>query len=347
MKTDATDKKSLGIYLHLPFCLKKCNYCDFCSFAGTGRDVISRYCRQLAERVKRFSADCTNYSVDTVYFGGGTPTLAPAEDLCSVLAAVRENYRMSPDAEISVECNPATGDGEYFARLHGAGFNRLSIGLQSTDDGELKLLGRAHSFEDFLETFGQARAAGFANISADVMFGIPNQTKDSFARTLSVLTDLSPEHISAYGLKIEEGTPFAKIKEKLVLPDEETESLMYSFCVNYLGGKGYNKYEISNFSKPGYKSCHNLRYWTGLDYLGFGVSAHSFFRGERFRNSDDIAAFLRGENIEAEREKISGNDILNEYLILRLRLSEGIDKADFRGKNRQGNSVGFPRLRTT
>ena len=321
--------RTLGLYLHIPFCLKKCNYCDFCSFPDSKGDKMTAYADELIRRITLWAPDCEEYEVDTVYFGGGTPTLLPLADWKRLMAALRSSFRITSDCEITCECNPATADRPYLSALRGFGINRLSIGLQSANEGELKLLGRAHSLEDFCICFADARAAGFENISVDLMYGIPEQTLESFERTLDAVTALSPEHISAYGLKIEEGTPFFRKKESLPLPDEDTEYEMYCLCTRHLEKQGYQKYEISNFARAGKESRHNLRYWRRLDYLGLGVAAHSCFRGERFGNSRDLAAFLGGEDITAERTALTDGDRLYEYLILSLRLAEGIDGEEF------------------
>ena len=289
------------------------------------------YVNALCERIRDFSPLAAKYSVDTVYFGGGTPTLMPPRHFEKILSVLFSEYDIEKDAEISCECNPATIDAEGLATLRRLGINRLSIGLQSANENELRALGRIHSFEDFKRTFIDARAAGFDNISADLMYGIPHQTRESFEKTLTELVALSPEHISAYGLKVEEGTAFAKLYEKgeLILPDEDTEYQLYCDAERILKGSGYDRYEISNFAKNGYESRHNLRYWQGEEYIGFGVAAHSYFDGERFGNSRDIAAFIRGEDIVCERSIVTDEEKLWEYVMLSLRLATGLDRQKF------------------
>ncbi len=321
-------KKSLGIYIHIPFCLKKCLYCDFCSFPDK-KELYEDYTEELIRRIKSASAVCSEHRVNTVYFGGGTPTLLPVSCFKGLMDAVFSSFDVDENAEITAECNPATASAHYLTELRQIGVNRLSIGLQSIHENELRALGRAHSFEDFLETYGWARSAGFENISADLMYGIPEQTAESFRKSLVALSELGPQHISAYGLKIEKGTPFYKMKNSMSLPDEDTEYEMYLSMSEILGGYGYQKYEISNFSKKGYESKHNLRYWQGGEYLGFGVAAHSYFLGERFGNSRDIGAFLRGESIECERSSVDENEKLREYIMLSMRLSSGIELSEF------------------
>lgn len=322
-------KSTLGLYLHIPFCIQKCLYCDFCSFPRVTEESMRAYSRELCRRLTASAPACADLVVDTVYFGGGTPSLLPISCFEEILVGIREHYTLTEDCEITCECNPASANGGYLAALRKLGVNRLSIGLQSAHDHELRALGRAHSAEDFRAIFLDARRAGFDNISADVMYGTPHGTLDSLDRTLDFLLELSPEHISAYGLKIEEGTPFDAMRERLPLPDEDTEWEMYGLLSDRLRAAGYHKYEISNFAKKGKESRHNLRYWLGEEYLGFGVAAHSYFGGERFGASRNLPAFLAGEDITEERIALSPLDRRNEYLMLRLRLSEGIYEEEF------------------
>ena len=321
--------KTLGIYLHIPFCIRKCNYCDFCSFPDADGRLIEDYADELVRRIEDFSAKHGKRHADTVYFGGGTPTLMPARLFEKIISALNRGFDISSDAEITVECNPASIDKNGLAALRSLGINRLSIGLQSTNDTELKTLGRLHSFEDFRRTFCDAREVGFDNISVDLMHSIPKQTKESFRQSLSDLIVLSPEHISVYGLKIEEGTAFFYERESLDLPDEDTDAELYTLCCDFLSSNGYSRYEISNFARTGKESRHNLKYWMLDDYIGFGVAAHSCFEGERFGNSRDINAFLAGEDISSQKQKISDEERLSEYVMLRLRLAKGIDKREF------------------
>ena len=318
--------KSLGIYVHIPFCIKKCFYCDFCSFPDSLCDM-SAYTDELCRRIIEAHDVCREYVVDTVYFGGGTPTLLQISDFAKIFSALRDSFNIDTGAEITCECNPATADMEYFRELRELGVNRLSIGLQSANDNELRALGRAHSFEDFLKVFSDARAAGFDNISVDLMYAIPEQTLQSFEYSIDRVIELSPEHISSYGLKIEENTPFAKCRDRLILPDEDEEFLMYKLLGDKLLENGYNKYEISNFARDGYESRHNIRYWRCHEYLGFGVAAHSYFGGERYGNSRDIKGFVAGKDISEDRQTISSRDRDIEYVMLGLRLAEGVDES--------------------
>lgn len=329
MSRNAAVPKPLSLYIHVPFCVQKCNYCDFCSFPRATEDLKARYVFELVRRISSMAEVCRGYRVETIYFGGGTPTLLPARDIARVLEAVSAHYSLSDTAEISVECNPGTVDGEYLAALRASGVNRLSVGLQSSSEAELRLLGRIHTAEDFLRCMDDARTAGFDNLSADVMFGIPAQTPESFRETLRFALLAEPSHISAYGLKIEEGTPFGRQRELLVLPDEDSEDEMYRNAVDILMRHGLERYEISNFARPGYESRHNLAYWTQKDYLGFGVAAHSYFENERFGASRDLGAFLRGEDVTESREAISAEERRREYLMLRMRLERGVERSDF------------------
>ena len=319
--------KSLGIYVHIPFCIKKCLYCDFCSFPDSLCDM-GAYTDELCRRIREARDACLEYTVDTVYFGGGTPTLLPISELKKLFLALYDSFNIENGAEITCECNPATADLKYFSELCALGVNRLSIGLQSANDNELRALGRSHSFDDFLKAFFDARAAGFDNISVDLMYAIPEQTLQSFEYSIDRVLELSPEHISSYGLKIEENTLFAKLKDRLILPDEDEEFFMYKLLGDKLGENGYNKYEISNFARKGYESRHNVRYWRGKEYLGFGVAAHSYFNGERYGNDRDIKGFIAGKDITEDRRTVSEHDRDIEYVMLGLRLSDGVDQKE-------------------
>ncbi len=337
-------EQTLGLYFHIPFCQSKCPYCDFYSaptssfseLGSSGPDLTARYTDALLLHMEDYAKSAAGYEVDTVFFGGGTPTILPSSRLLSLLDGMNDFYNVRSDAEITLEANPATVSTSELRRLRRAGVNRLSMGLQSADDGELKALGRIHSFSDFVESFRAARKAGFSNISVDLMYGIPGQTRESFRETLSRVIDLDPEHISVYGLKIEEGTPFAARRDSLSLPDEDAEYEMYLEAVNTLSENGWAQYEISNFSKPGKQCLHNLRYWNCEPYLGFGPGAHSYFGGRRFAFRRDLGAYLlameypdRAENLLSENYEIKPSERLGEYVMLRLRLTEGVDTDAF------------------
>ena len=323
--------QKLGLYLHIPFCVKKCHYCDFYS-APADQGARTAYVRALC---RHLAASATHTPVDTVYFGGGTPTLLEPADLALILDTVRAYFPLEGDAEITVECNPVTHAEGLMEGLRAAGVNRLSIGLQSIHDAELRLLGRPHGYAEFLTTYRSARQAGFDNISVDVMFGIPNQTPESFEQTLEALIALSPEHISAYGLRIEEGTPFHGMQHTLALPDEDAEAQMAERAATCLTGAGYEHYEISNYARPGRRSRHNMRYWLGEDYLGFGPGAHSYRDGVRFETLPDRVAYLRAveegdfDSLRHSPVPIAGREARDEYVMLRMRLFDGVDTVDF------------------
>ena len=322
--------RRLGLYLHIPFCRSKCAYCDFCSHPLPPSETVACYVEALCRDLENRARDCREHEVNTVYFGGGTPTFLSAEALERILGTVKNNYRLSDKAEITAECNPATADREKLTRMRRAGFNRLSIGLQSAQERELRALGRAHDFDDFCRIWEDAREAGFENLSADVMFGIPHQTRESFCDTLERLCALSPDHVSAYSLTVEEGTPFGrKGAESLSLPSEDEVRAMYLDMAEILAKHGIFQYEISNFARPGYESRHNLKYWRCEEYLGFGPAAYSDFGGERFGNARDLDGYLLGRDIKAESETPSENERKNERIMLGLRLAEGIEREAF------------------
>ncbi len=321
--------KSLGLYIHIPFCRRKCLYCDFCSFAGQSDDTMDAYVLRLCEELAQAASLCADHTVDTVYIGGGTPTLLTAPQMEDLLRTVRTCYVLSDNVEITAECNPATADEDKLRALFSLGINRLSIGAQSAIACELRALGRIHTFEDTKQTYFSARRAGFDNISLDVMFGIPHQTLDSFSHTLDEILALSPEHISAYSLIVEPDTPFFDAGSSLPLPDEDTLCDMSALLLSRLRATGYERYEISNFAKDGKVSRHNLRYWNMEDYLGFGPAAHSLMGRIRTGHSRDLAAYLAGQDITEPEETMDEKTARDEYVMLRLRLSDGIDKQAF------------------
>lgn len=328
--------KNVGIYIHVPFCLSKCHYCDFCSVTGADdakKDAyVSRICSEIKDFADKIKQTGELPQADTVYFGGGTPTLMSAEQFARILEAVESNFGISQSAEITAECNPRSIDGNGLSDLRRLGVNRLSIGMQSIHDSELRMLGRIHGSGDFLETYDAARGAGFDNISVDLMYGIPNQTRETLKKSVEGLAMLAPEHISSYALTVEEGTNFHRRRDSLDLPDEDTVSDMYADMGEILVKYGYHKYEISNFSKEGGESRHNLKYWTYEDYLGFGSAAHSYFDGVRFAHSRDIDAYIEGKRTIIDVEPINKLEAMNEYVMLGMRLSKGIDIFDFKAR---------------
>ena len=311
-----------GLYLHIPFCDGKCHYCSFfCRRMDSAS--MDEYTMRLCAAVASWGGKIDK-TVNSVYFGGGTPSLLGHRRLIGIFDTIRKSFAIADDAEITVEVNPSSADGLDFAMLKRAGFNRLSIGLQSSNDNELRLLGRRHSAADAKHTVEAAKAAGFDNISLDVMLAIPEQTKDSLCRTLDFCAGCGVRHISAYILKIEEGTRFYRDRDTLGLFDDDAQAAIYEYAVERLGQLGYHQYEISNFAVDGFESRHNLLYWHDEEYLGLGPSAHSFIGGKRFYYDNSFEAFY-ADRIADEG---SGGDE-DEYIMLALRLSEGLVFEEF------------------
>lgn len=295
--------KSISIYIHIPFCVKKCQYCDFLSAPADSR-AQEVYLRALKQEIREQAARYREYEVQTVFIGGGTPTAVPCEKLCEVLKTVFTCYRVNPQAEISMEANPGTVTKEALLSYRKAGINRLSIGLQSADDGELKLLGRIHTYRDFLQTYRWAQEAGFTNINLDIMSALPGQSVENYKKTLETVLSLRPQHISAYSLIVEEGTPFyekyGQESEKLQatgekqpdLPSEEEEREMYALTEKLLAAAGYHRYEISNYALPGMECRHNRVYWKRGNYVGFGLGAASMVENVRFENARKMQEYL-------------------------------------------------------
>ena len=321
--------KPLGLYIHVPFCRRKCLYCDFCSFAGRSDDTMDAYVARLCEELAAQAPKAAHHTVDTVYFGGGTPTLLSPAQFERLLDTVRESYALSDDVEITAECNPATADEAKLLALRSLGINRLSIGAQSAVNDELAALGRIHTWEQTVQTVFAARRAGFDNVSLDVMFGIPHQTLESFCRTLDEILALSPEHISAYSLIVEPDTPFFDMGDALPLPNEDTVCAMSDLMLARLQKAGFERYEISNFARGGKTSRHNLHYWNMDDYLGFGPAAHSLMENVRTGHCRDLDAYLSGQDTTEPEEILDEATARDEYVMLRLRLVEGVDKRAF------------------
>ncbi len=310
---------TLGLYIHVPYCKQKCNYCDFYSLACS--DTALAYAKAVSKRVEELAQQYP-YMVDTVYFGGGTPTMMPKEGFTLVLQTIEEYFSIVPHAEITCEVNPGEGYPTSVEDLADLGVNRLSVGLQSAVEGELAILGRKHTPRDVKELLARAKAAGITNTSVDLMWGIPQQTVESALQSVDFALSLAPTHISAYMLKIEEGTPFGK--KPPVLPDEDTVCEIYETCCEALEQAGYPRYEISNFAKAGFESKHNLKYWNCENTLGIGPAAHSFVDGKRFYYPRDLQAFLQGE---ASVDDGVGGDF-TEYAMLQLRLTKGLQSAE-------------------
>lgn len=310
--------KNAGLYIHIPFCSGKCPYCDFYSSRGNV-EQMDRYISALCDEIERKSEEYP-FSADTVYFGGGTPSLLGAKRLSRILDAVCKSFDVRADAEITVECNPSSVDQNFFNDIALSGFNRISMGMQSFVDSERKILGRRGSGKDVLKRVEEARRAGLQNISLDLMLGIPLQTRESFAKSLNVCIESGVPHVSGYMLKIEEGTPFYKMGDKLLLPDEDTVCDMYIQMCETFEKAGINQYEVSNFAVKGKESRHNLKYWHCEEYLGIGPSAYSFMNGKRFFYKRDTEKFILSP--ETVQDGTGGD--FEEYAMLALRLKEGL-----------------------
>ena len=317
---------SLGLYLHIPFCQAKCRYCDFYSLSGSS-EKKELYKNALLKEIRKWGENIFR-PISSIYIGGGTPSALPAHFLCEILDCVKENFKVLNNAEITGEVNPQSATESLFAELIKAGVNRLSIGVQSGNDDELKTLGRLHNRKTAEETFLNARKAGFKNISLDLMLALPDSNEQTLKNTLNFFVSLSPEHISAYILKIEENTPLFRIKDSLNLPDENEISEQYLLVSRTLQNAGYEHYEISNFGKAGKASRHNVNYWKCGEYLGLGPAAHSFLEGKRFFYPADIAKFITCPETVFDSE---GGDI-NEFIMLNLRLKEGLSFSELKNE---------------
>ncbi len=340
--------KKLGLYIHIPFCKQKCSYCDFYSLGCYDNTEI--YIDALCKHIRSEAPAYRDYEIDTVFIGGGTPSILSCDELKRLLSTVKNEFNLTQDAELSVEANPGTLDREKLLCLKQGGVNRLSLGLQSTSDSELKTLGRIHTYKEFLEGYSLAREVGFNNINVDIMYGLPNQSIDILSKTIEDVCKVEPEHISAYCLKIEENTPFYKQRDTLNLPSDDKEYEMYIYICNELEKNGYLQYEISNFSKEGKRCKHNIKYWLSQEYIGFGPSAHSFFNGKRYYYSRSINDYINQANdgaplkiYEEETSILEGSP--EEFLMLSLRLSDGVDLVEFKNKFGTDLLQKFPKIR--
>lgn len=311
----------LGLYVHIPFCLRKCRYCDFCSVADATQSLRQRYVGRLLAEIESYRR-VPRLAADTVFFGGGTPSLLSGEQMRCIMDALRAVFDIAPDAEITAEANPATLTHEKLSAYRAVGINRISLGLQSINENEQKILGRIHTSDDFYESIQMARAHGLENINVDIMYGIPDQTEESFLRTVDAVLSQKPTHISAYSLILEEGTPLYAMQSSLSFPDEETELRMHESLCERLRANGFSRYEISNFCLNGYACRHNMKYWTMQPYIGFGAAAHSYFNGMRYANVTDVEAYINGALPQVTR--VSPEDEAYEYAMLGLRTSAGI-----------------------
>ena len=326
-------RQNAELYLHIPFCVRKCAYCDFLSFPAT-EETEFLYVKKLMDKIRAAGPILRDHDISSVFVGGGTPSIIPSHCMVEIFDAVRDSMKLTEDCEISMEANPGTVTKEKLADYKKAGINRLSMGLQSAHNGELAALGRIHTFETFCESFYLAREAGFENISLDLMSALPGQTTATWMDTLKKAVNLDPEHISAYSLIIEEGTPFYEkygnaAGEKL-LPDEDTEREMYHLTKTYLKECGYERYEISNYAKKGRECRHNTGYWTGVPYLGLGLGASSYFGGRRFTDQDDLKTYLTEDpELPGYGELLTEKEKQEEFFFLGLRMTKGVSLEEF------------------
>ena len=324
----------LGIYIHIPFCASKCSYCDFYSLAGCSH-LMPDYHQALIAHMEESASAIENYEVDTVYFGGGTPSFYGAKRIVELLDVLKLNGNLRLDAEVTVECNPDSMNLADLKLLRKEGVTRLSMGIQATNNDLLKIIGRRHNWQQAKRAFEDARKAGFDNLSVDLMYGLPSQTKGDWAESLARVVELHPEHISCYGLKLEEGTPMYKeYFGSPILPDEDEQADMYAYAAAMLERFGYRQYEISNFAAPGFESKHNLKYWNLDDYMSFGPGAHSCVGNLRYSFIKDLKKYISGVKRNAslvdEYEQIDTLERAVEYLMLGMRTSRGISEYDYR-----------------
>ncbi len=339
------EKDELELYVHIPFCERKCEYCDFLSFTSDEweRDA---YINQLIAEIRAQGTLYKDKRLSTIYFGGGTPSILRGVDIFNIMSAIYESFAINAAAEISIECNPGTLTESKLSYYRDAGINRLSIGLQSADNDELKMLGRIHTYEKFLESYQLARYMGFDNINIDIMSALPMQNVETYKKTVRTVLMLKPEHLSAYSLLIEEGTPFGdmygRAEARNLLPDDETDRHMYYITRDMAERSGLHQYEISNFARPGYECRHNIGYWTGAEYLGVGLGASSYVYGHRFHNiksmKDYVAVDMKKDirPLYQDVVKLSEKDMIEEFMFLGLRLTEGVSSREFSyrfGKN--------------
>lgn len=344
------EKKELELYIHIPFCVKKCDYCDFLSFPADNR-TQRRYVDALQKEITCYGALYPDRKITTIFIGGGTPSWLDEEEIVRILHTVREAFAVERDAEITIECNPGTATAHKLVRYREAGINRISIGLQSAHNEELVLLGRIHTWEQFLKTYDLARKAGFSNINVDLMSALPGQTLETFSDTLKKVLALKPEHLSAYSLMIEEGTPFyeryredEKHREAgeptELLPDEEQEYAVTKLTQRVLMEAGYHWYEVSNFAKPGYECRHNIGYWKRADYLGIGIGAASLIDNVRYANVRDLEEYCKEceslweelnirKTLCSSTEPVTREEQMEEFMFLGLRMTEGVFRAEF------------------
>lgn len=325
-------EKELSLYIHIPFCIKKCAYCDFLSSPAT-KEVQQAYCNKLIEEIEIQGTQYQGVTVPSVFIGGGTPSVLEPEWIQKIMEAVKLHFSLQKDAEISMEMNPGTVNERKLELYRRAAINRLSIGLQSTQDDELKELGRIHTYEQFLESYRLARKVGFDNINIDLMSALPNQTMESYMETLDRVIELKPEHISSYSLIIEEGTPFFELQDSLKLPDEDLDREMYEMTDRLLKKAGYHRYEISNYALDKRECEHNKKYWTRKNYLGLGLGAASMIEDVRFRNTNRMEEYLQASKFGTEDiQRLTKNECMEEFMFLGLRMMNGVEGSLFQEK---------------
>ncbi len=321
--------KEIGIYIHIPFCKKKCLYCDFTSFSNKN-NLIEQYIITLEKEIEE-NLKGKEFLVKTIYIGGGTPSSIDSKHISSIVNKIKDSTVIDKNVEITIEVNPGTINIDKLRDYIDVGINRISIGLQETDNSILKQIGRIHTYEEFMQTYNMAKLAGFNNINVDLMFGLPNQNIENIKNTLEKIINLRPNHISTYSLILEEGTELYKKKNILNLPDEETERNMYWYIKNILENNGYKHYEISNFALKGYESRHNMDCWNQKEYIGFGIAAHSYINGKRYSNTVNIEQYIK-RNEKTIHEIQTKEDMQKEFMLLGLRKIDGISIKDFKNK---------------
>ncbi|MDD6189241.1 MAG: radical SAM family heme chaperone HemW [Clostridiales bacterium] len=342
-------EKRIGIYFHIPFCASRCAYCDFCSTENR-RDLIPAYQEAIIAHLEEYAPRLKGYYVDTVYFGGGTPSWYGAKNLIKIFDALKRCCKVLVDAEVTLEANPDSIREDELRQLRKTGFNRVSIGVQSFNDEILKFINRRHNSDAALDAFEAARRAGFENISLDLIYGLPAQSREDWSDTLMRAVLLGPEHISCYGLKIEEGTRLWQYRGTSLIPDDDAQADMYLYTVDFLASHGYAQYEISNFAQRGKESRHNLKYWLLGDYAGFGASAASLVGSTRYTFTDSVEEYISavktGAPVIRESEEISIHERSAEYIMLGMRTTYGISAADYETFFRGGFEALEPLLRS-
>ncbi len=330
------NKTPLGIYIHVPFCRSKCQYCDFYSVTDKDDRLLAGYQDAVCAHIREAGLLSPDYVVDTIYFGGGTPTFFGADGMAAILTTIRKAFKVSSSAEITFEANPDSVSDRLLRRLRSEGFNRVSLGIQCDDDNILKKIGRPHNYAQAVSAVNRIRRFGFKNLSVDLMYGLPGQSLQAWEKTLANVLKLQPEHISCYGLKVEEGTPLYEYREFCNLADDDTQADMYLSAIEILRQHGYRQYEISNFCRKGNVSRHNLKYWNGDPYLGFGPNASSDFGGQRFTIIRDLEGYIRGMKtggqVLQDVQTIAPRERAGEYLMMRLRTVSGIDPKEYEKK---------------